>query len=371
MKIRDVKESVACIYKLTFPDGKSYVGQTKDLCSRVQLYIRNYEQGKQTGVHRIISEFGLDEIEIDVLCRIVNLPDVEERLCLNILEIHYIKELGTLSPNGYNTSYGGEIFGIQPELFAYGSDAVKNYYRGNSKAVLRYNIDGSFDKEYASIGEAAYDTGISEDKIRAAIKKRKSLHGSFILCRKRGLEIPERLSVEQYNIVKKKKVITEVVVKTKEYTRYVISPCLLYDADGNFVAEYKYKSDALKAFNMGKNVNYGIYRNGFIMYKKPEDGKYPLKIEPQEEACKKILGDYYKPLSECDDVIVVKKVRKTSKLGLDFPIVQMSLSGKLIAYFDSIRDAAKITGFSYSGIYACVNGKTRKSKGFVWKKIEK
>ena len=179
------------------------------------------------------------------------------------------------------------------------------------------------------------------------------------------------MSVEQCNIVKKQKVVTEVVVKTKEYTRYVISPCLLYDADGNFVAEYKYKSDALKAFNMGKNVNYGIYRNGFIMYKKPEDGKYPLKIEPQEEACKKILGDYYKPLSECDDVIVAKKVRKTSKLGLDFPIVQMSLSGKLIAYFDSIRDAAQITGIPYSGIYACVNGNTKKSKGFVWKKIEK
>lgn len=370
MKLSEVKDNSACIYKLTFPDGKSYVGQTKDLYGRVKLYISNYEQGKQTGVDRIISEFGLDEIEIDVLCRIVNLPEVEERLCLNILEIHYIKELGTLSPNGYNTSYGGEIFGIQPELFAYGSDAVKNYYRGNSKAVLRYNLDGSFDKEYASISEASYDTGISEDKIRAAIKKHKSLHGSFILCRKRGLEIPERLSVEQYDIVKKKKVVTEVVVKTKEYTRYVISPCLLYDADGNFVAEYKYKSDAIKAFNMGKNVNYGIYRNGFIMYKKPEDGKYPLKIEPQEEACKKILGDYYKPLSECDDVLVVKKVRKKSKLGLDFPIVQMSLSGKLVAYFDSIRDAAQITGIPYSGIYACVNGKTKKSNGYVWKKIE-
>ena len=360
MKLSEVKDNSACIYKLTFPDGKCYVGQTKNLLNRVNLYIRNHENGSKSGVHSVISKFGLEDIDIEVLCRIVNLPEVEERLCLNILEIHYIKELGTLSPNG-----------IQPELFAYGSEAIKNYYRGNSKAVLRYNLDGSFDKEYASIGEAAYDTGISEDKIRAAIKKRQSLHGSFILCRKRGLEIPERLSVEQYNIVKKQKVVTEVVVKTKEYTRYVISPCLLYDADGNFVAEYKYKSDALKAFNMGKNVNYGIYRNGFIMYKKPEDGKYPLKIEPQEEACKKILGDYYKPLSECDDVIVVKKVRKTSKLGLDFPIVQMSLSGKLVAYFDSIRDAAKITGFSYSGIYACVNGKTKKSKGYVWKKIEK
>ena len=55
----------------------------------------------------------------------------------------------------------------------------------------------------------------------------------------------------------------------------------------------------------------------------------------------------------------------------DFQIAQMSLDGKVVAEYDSIRDAAKITGIPYSGIYACVNGKTKKSKGFVWKKIEK
>ena len=60
-----------------------------------------------------------------------------------------------------------------------------------------------------------------------------------------------------------------------------------------------------------------------------------------------------------------------SKVGLDFQTVQVSLDGKVVAYFDSIRDAAKITGIPYSGIYACVNGVTKKSKGFVWKKIEK
>lgn len=52
-------------------------------------------------------------------------------------------------------------------------------------------------------------------------------------------------------------------------------------------------------------------------------------------------------------------------------MAQMSLDGKVVAEYDNIRDAAKATGIPYSGIYACVNGKTKKSKGFVWKKIEK
>ena len=48
------------------------------------------------------------------------------------------------------------------------------------------------------------------------------------------------------------------------------------------------------------------------------------------------------------------------KVCLDFPIAQMSLDSKVVAEYDYIRDAAKITGIPYSGIYACVNGKPKK-----------
>ena len=59
------------------------------------------------------------------------------------------------------------------------------------------------------------------------------------------------------------------------------------------------------------------------------------------------------------------------KVCLDFPIAQMYLDGKVVAEYDNVRYAAKATGIPYSGIYACVNGKTKKSKGFVWKRIER
>lgn len=47
------------------------------------------------------------------------------------------------------------------------------------------------------------------------------------------------------------------------------------------------------------------------------------------------------------------------KVCIYFPIAQMSLDGKVVAEYDNIRDAAKATGIPYSGIYACVNGKTK------------
>ena len=58
------------------------------------------------------------------------------------------------------------------------------------------------------------------------------------------------------------------------------------------------------------------------------------------------------------------------KVCLDFQIAQMSLDCRVVAEYDNIRKAAKATGIPYSVIYACVNGKIKKSKGFVWKKIE-
>ena len=48
---------------------------------------------------------------------------------------------------------------------------------------------------------------------------------------------------------------------------------------------------------------------------------------------------------------------------------KVCLDGKVVAEYDSIRDASQITGIPYSGIYACVTGRTKKSNGFVWKKI--
>ena len=124
MKIRDVKESVACIYKLTFPDGKIYIGQTKDLKKRMKLYLF-CNNIKVAGITHIIRSFGIDSVDVDVLCRITGMNEVDERLCLNILEIHYICELNSVAPNGYNTSLGGEIFGIPNEVLAMSSDEIK------------------------------------------------------------------------------------------------------------------------------------------------------------------------------------------------------------------------------------------------------
>lgn len=48
-------------------------------------------------------------------------------------------------------------------------------------------------------------------------------------------------------------------------------------------------------------------------------------------------------------------------------VEQYSLDGKLINVFNGIREAARVTNTTHSGISACCNGKISQHNGFVWK----
>lgn len=51
------------------------------------------------------------------------------------------------------------------------------------------------------------------------------------------------------------------------------------------------------------------------------------------------------------------------------PVQQISMSGDLVAKYESVKGASKLTGIRHSSIYLCVTGKYKKAGGFVWKKL--
>ena len=96
---------------------------------------------------------------------------------------------------------------------------------------------------------------------------------------------------------------------------------------------------------------------------------FPSKIEPYSSTVGKLLGDIYKPISECADLPVLcskRPSRAKAKLRNDIDIAQYTLDGTLVAKYSGIREASRITGVSYCKICACVMGRTRKSAGYVW-----
>lgn len=99
------------IYCLTSPSGKKYVGQCVKYLSngkkwgylnRWKDHLREIKSGKNfsRALNNSIKKYGSENFKIELLKECL----VDE---LNYFETYYIKELNTLSPNGYNLTNGG------------------------------------------------------------------------------------------------------------------------------------------------------------------------------------------------------------------------------------------------------------------------
>lgn len=385
MNLEEAKKlDYACVYCLVFPNGKKYVGKTKNLSDRLKLYLRF--DGTNKNLSSAIAEFGFLCVDISILSKVDCRNKVDLDLCLSILEIKYIRELNTLSPNGYNVSLGGEVLGIPVEYLTTDKDAINSYYDGN-KPVLLYDLNGDFVREYPSIAACSYDNGWDDDVVRNVIGRHTPFYGKFFLRFKRydyapnKIELPKGYEVRER--VKYKNVVKEVIVE-KEREVFTYTPALRYDMNGNFCGEYKSKRDALRSFTNSKGIGWGEYANGYIIFKKKGDD-YPKEIEPYHVLSKKVLGEYYVPASELPDIEVhedwygkTKTLSESSpSLHVDgkytnikhtFKVYQYKLNGEFVCEYDSIRDAAHETGISYAQIYNCLNGQTRKAAGYLWKK---
>jgi hypothetical protein len=378
MKFCEAKKiHCSCVYCLVFPNGKRYVGKTKDLGGRMSLY-ETFSKGNKE-LSSALVEFGFDCVDVSILSEVNNRNAVDLDLCLSILEVKYIREYGTTDADkGYNISFGGECLGIPIEYLTTDKDAIKRFYDG-SKVILCYDLRGDFVEEHESIAKCAYHYGVDDETIRGCIGKMRPFADKYFLRFKRYDYVPKKIEVPVWEVrerVKYKNVVKERIIE-KEVTIHTYAPALKYDMNGDFCGEYKSKRDACKSFLKNTTCDWGEYRNGYILFKKVSDD-YPKKIEDYTILSKKQTKEYYCPASELDDIVFLKSVGgkdftpkcidgKYTNIKNNFPIAQYALNGDFVARHENIRDASHATGVPYSQIYACVMGKTRKAQGFVWK----
>jgi hypothetical protein len=79
-----------------------YVGQTKDIVSRLQHHKSLAKANKGYALHRAFRKYGFSNCYWCLLHE--NIPTQSEA---NELEIHEVARLGTLAPQGYNLALGG------------------------------------------------------------------------------------------------------------------------------------------------------------------------------------------------------------------------------------------------------------------------
>ena len=97
-----MENKTGIIYKLTFPNGKSYIGLTRrSLKSRLSRHMYDAKNGSDFFVHRAIRKYGTDSVIASVIAT-GNLEDLPQ------MEIDAIATHNTLTPNGYNLNKGGQ-----------------------------------------------------------------------------------------------------------------------------------------------------------------------------------------------------------------------------------------------------------------------
>lgn len=99
IKLKDLEYGVAGIYKITFPNGKIYVGMSNDIKRR--MFEHNSPSEDKTVCDKAINKYGRIA-EIEILEKVSSLEDIEEK------EIEWIKKLKATDRDvGYNISNGG------------------------------------------------------------------------------------------------------------------------------------------------------------------------------------------------------------------------------------------------------------------------
>lgn len=94
---------MGALYKLDFPNGKSYIGMTT--CKPVKRFKEHFysaKRGAKTLVSLAIQKHGAE----NVVCRV--LVTAEGREYLSQIERDAIRVFGTRSPDGYNQTDGGD-----------------------------------------------------------------------------------------------------------------------------------------------------------------------------------------------------------------------------------------------------------------------
>lgn len=94
---------MGCVYLLTSPSGKGYVGITRHTAAeRFLVHVRDSKTSTWSAVHAAMRKYGPESFKLETLLE----GDDWSELCA--AERRLIAELGTKSPRGYNLTDGGE-----------------------------------------------------------------------------------------------------------------------------------------------------------------------------------------------------------------------------------------------------------------------
>lgn len=152
------------LYKLTFSNGKCYIGiTTESLKRRVQRHIYYARSGRNYALSAAIRKYGENGFCYDILGEFQSWIELAEQ------EIILIGEYNSMIPNGYNMTMGGEgTLGVKKSI-----EARKRIGEASSKRNLGKKLTDIHKKR---VGDAFRGKSLSQEtkeKMSMAAKSRK------------------------------------------------------------------------------------------------------------------------------------------------------------------------------------------------------
>ena len=147
------------IYKITNNvNGKLYIGQTiYPLSYRYTNHLSDARNGRGYAMASAIRKYGQDNFSIELV------EECDENL-LNDLEVKYIKQYNSMTPNGYNLTHGGDDCWNRREAFNH-EEVISKFYELKSavKVARFYKTDIPKITDILKERHIHYGTGLSPE----------------------------------------------------------------------------------------------------------------------------------------------------------------------------------------------------------------
>jgi NUMOD3 motif len=119
------------LYSIIFPNGKEYIGIATNAVRRWIQHKSCATHGSKIAVHCAIRKYGAEAAKQRVLVR-------GSAAYIRALETKAIARFGTLAPNGYNVTPGGEISAFSLPQFRTTSEGMRQRFKDNPYHKQRF-----------------------------------------------------------------------------------------------------------------------------------------------------------------------------------------------------------------------------------------
>jgi len=309
-------KKITGIYKITSPNNKIYIGQSKDIYSRWNAYKyfqRDYDcykkRNKNSLIFKSFKKYGYFNHKFEIL-------EECNEIDLNIKEVFYIKK--------YNSNVlNGSKIGL-------------NLHKGGNKPPIKRKMT-------------------KEEKIKISLKNKENHRlGKY----KKILKPILKTDIDG-NIIKRYSSMTEMY-KIENFSD-------VYFRNNFYEYNKLYKNGFIFKFENEKDFNYKI--------KTKKQKKIKIKIQKSQKT-KEEWSFYFKKLNTGRKHINRKSPQKTIKIINHLKklhnfnktkIKKFDLNGNLLKEYASIKEAAEENNAKYQAIVRVCSNKRKTAYGYIWK----